>query len=511
MTDFLSDVRAIAEKGVPDGSEPVTVVDIGSNSIRLVIYEGLTRAPNILFNEKIQAGLGISVAETGELSPEALDRAFAALRRFKFLSNQAGAKKLFALATAAAREAKNGDHFIATANEILGTEIRLLSGKEEAHFAAMGVRAAFHKPNGVVGDMGGGSLELLQIKKNDFGHGITLPLGGLRLSHDAKGDPDKAAKIAKKSLKDVKAIEKGQGKDFFAVGGTWRNIAKLYMAETDYPLHIIHDFRMSQKDVLKFCDRLQTKPLDELRGIDDVSTSRRALLPIGAAVLASVVKAMDASSVRFSAYGVREGVLSSFLEADLLLHDPLVTAAVLFAVLRSRSADHAVELCNWTDQAFELFNKVNDSDQARLRWAACLLADIAWRAHPDYRGRQSMNIISHGDFVGLDHAGRAFLAVTAYYRNEGLSDNSFSTSLLALCTKEQVEEARLLAALLRLATLFTASMPTILKELRFTGDSSSGYQLMLPRGLADLNGERPQRRAKRVGQLLDADLTIDTV
>ena len=191
------DINTVRLAGVPDGSAPVAIVDIGSNSIRLVIYEGLTRAPYILYNEKVQVGLGASVARSGQISTADLERADGALRRFRFLADQAGVKTLYALATAAAREASNGEYFISMACDLLGSEIRLLSGREEAHFAALGVKSSFRDPVGVVGDMGGGSLELLKLDPEQDGDGITLPLGGLRLVHDSGGNVRKAGNLAR--------------------------------------------------------------------------------------------------------------------------------------------------------------------------------------------------------------------------------------------------------------------------------------------------------------------------
>lgn len=499
---------AIVAIGQPDGSNPIAIVDIGSNSIRLVIYEGLTRAPNVLFNEKVQVGLGAGVAETGAISPEAMARAVAALTRFRALIDQAGVNTVHALATAAAREASNGREFIQTVNSILDVSVRIFSGVEEAEFAGAGVQAGFFKPKGMVGDMGGGSLEIMRLHKDELKHKVTLPLGGLRLDHDSGGNLKKARKIAHKLLGAEKAPKRAKGGDFFAVGGTWRNIATLHMAETDYPLHVIHDYQIGRSEAVAFCERLMSGDLEKLKGIQSVSASRKRLVPYGAAVLAECLETMNARKVRFSAFGVREGFLQSFLHPDVLRLDPLLTATHHFAQLRSRSVDHAIELCSWTGEAFAAFGIKETETQTRLRWAACLLADIAWRAHPDYRGQQSLNIIAHGDFVGMDHAGRAFLSLVAYYRNDGYRDGPVSEELTTLAGSELTERARLLGTLLRVGYLFSASLPRILGRLAISGNRDEGYVLRLPKDIAALDGERPRRRASQVGMLLGADFKI---
>ncbi|MBC7335429.1 MAG: Ppx/GppA family phosphatase, partial [Clostridia bacterium] len=230
--------RSEAQGRLP-GIAPVSVVDIGSNSIRLVIYEGLSRAPTVLFNEKVLCGLGKGLATTGRMDDEGVSRALAALKRFGALSRQARATAMYVLATAAAREAQNGPDFIRRAEEILGQGIEVLTGEQEALYSALGIVSGFHDPDGIAGDLGGGSLELIDIKGRELGTGITLPLGGLRLSETAGGSIAKARAYSRKLIKSAAMLERGRGRTFYAVGGTWRNIAKLHMEMRYYRLHMM--------------------------------------------------------------------------------------------------------------------------------------------------------------------------------------------------------------------------------------------------------------------------------
>ncbi|MEO0636230.1 MAG: Ppx/GppA phosphatase family protein [Pseudomonadota bacterium] len=487
---------------------PVAVVDIGSNSVRLVVYEGGSRSPNILYNEKLQAGLGAGVAETGAISEEGQARTVSSLTRFRRLIEQCGASEVHAFATAAARDASNGDAFLHAAQAALDEEIRVLSGREEAHFAAVGVQSGFYKPKGLVGDMGGGSLEVLRIRKGEFSDERTMPLGGLRLFHDAQGDPQKAAKIARKALTKSTAIEKARGGDFFAVGGTWRNLGLLHMAEQDYPLRIIHDYQLPRLEAVKFCEAVMAGEQDNMAAIGSVSSNRRALLPIGAAVLRECIVAMTAERVRFSAVGVREGYLHESLSPEIASLDPLLTAAHTLSRLRARSVGHAIELCAFTQSAFTAFGLEETENQKRLRVAACLLADTSWRAHPDYRGEQSLNIIANGDFRAIDHAGRAFLALVSYYRNEGLRDDALSDRLLGIAGEDLTHLAKLLGAIMRVAYLFTGFMPNILPELAFERADSECLILRLPSSMETLNGERPARRMRQLGSLVELETDI---
>ncbi|BCH25740.1 exopolyphosphatase [Mesorhizobium sp. L-8-3] len=487
---------------------PLSIIDIGSNSIRLVIYEGIARSPTILFNEKMLAGLGRGIVTTGKLDPDAVKRAVEEFRRFRALSEQAGAEQFFVIATAAAREAQNGMDFIHRAEEILGTQIRVLSGREEAYYSALGVISGFHPANGIAGDLGGGSLELVDISGETIGDGITLPLGGLRLQDMSKSSPATATRIARKELTRAKLLEAGQGRPFYAVGGTWRNLARLHMNTIDYPLAVMHHYEMGVESSAAFLKQVVRGDLDKIRGIERVSKSRRALLPYGAAVLQEIIAAQKPSKIIISALGVREGFLYSLLSPEEQRSDPLISASEELALLRARSVNHAHELAEWTGSAFQAFGVDETEDEARYRRAACLLADIGWRAHPEYRGTQSLNIIAHASFIGVDHPGRAFIALANMFRHEGVFDEAISPQMRALATPRLLERARLLGAVLRVVYLFSASMPGVIPTLKWETRPGGGLALVIPRLHAALNGERPAGRLAQLSRLTGRNLEL---
>ena len=257
---------------------PLSIIDIGSNSIRLVVYEGIARSPTVLFNEKMLAGLGRGIVSTGKLDPEAVTRSMEEFRRFRALSEQAGAEYLYVIATAAAREAENGPDFIHRAEAVLGTEIRILSGRDEAYYSALGVISGFHPADGIAGDLGGGSLELVDVKGEVIGDGITLPLGGLRLQDMAKNSFTTAAKIAREQIARASLLEGGAGRPFYAVGGTWRNLARLHMNTTNYPLAVMHHYEMGIVSSSAFLRQVARGDIEKIKGIEGVSKARRALL-----------------------------------------------------------------------------------------------------------------------------------------------------------------------------------------------------------------------------------------
>lgn len=497
-------VESEAQGRLP-GINPVSVVDIGSNSVRLVIYEGLNRAPSVLFNEKVLCGLGRGLAANGRMDKTAIARALSALRRFRALSEQASATEMHVLATAAAREAENGPVFIENAEAILGRRIRILTGEEEARFSALGIISGYFKPDGVAGDLGGGSLELVDIRDGTHSGGQTLPLGGLRLAELSGNSIAKARAIARKHLKKTRVLPGGAGRTFYAVGGTWRNLAKLHMDIRGYPLHMMQAYEIESTEAIEFLGEVAAMKQSKIDAIKAISRNRRSLLPYGAVALQEVLSIMKADRVSFSALGVREGYLYSLLSDEEAASDPLLTAANELAILRARSPEHARELAAWTGRMFPVFGVKENDEDARYRRAACLLADISWRAHPDYRGLQALNIIAHSTFTGISHGGRAYIALTNYFRFEGLSDDGVSSRLAEIAGPKYLDYAKLLGGLLRVVYLFSASMPGIIPQLAFEpagpGDGGVDIVLVVPRAYENFMGERPEGRLQQLAKL----------
>ncbi len=483
-----------------NGIGPVAIIDIGSNSVRLVVYERMARAPMPLFNEKELAGLGRGIATTGRLNDEAVATSLAAIRRFMTLCDQMDVKTLHVLATAAARDASNGPEFLDAVESITGVHPALLSGPEEARLSAMGVLSGIHNPNGIAGDLGGGSLEVVDVRGTTVGIGETFPLGGLRLEEVSERTVRKAEKIVVEALAGSKVLSGGQDRTFYAIGGTWRSLARLHMRQKGYPLHIMHQYAMSAAEALDFCRMVARRDAESLDSIEAVSKSRRALLPYGAIVLEQLIRVMKPSEVVLSALGVREGLLYDLLSDEEKAEDPLIAASEELAVLRSRSPGHARELGPWSGQALGAMGFDETPDEARLRIAACLLADIGWRGHPDYRGEQSLNLISHGAFVGIDHPGRAYLALANYYRHEGLVDENISSRIRELATTRLMERARALGAVLRVAYMISGAMAGVIPRTRFEARGDQ-LTLILPHDKAALVGSRLSRRVTQLAKL----------
>ena len=496
-------------QGRLDHGPPVAVIDIGSNSVRVVIYEGLTRSPTPIFNEKVLAGLGREVQTTGLLSADAVEKALAALRRFRALADTAGVKRLWVLATAACRDATNGPAFIAQAERICRTKVDVLSGRREAQFSALGVVSGIYRPDGVVGDLGGGSLELVDVHGARIKAGVTLPLGGLALQDISAKSIKKAEKIVRQALAEVPALTAGEGRTFYAVGGTWRALARLHMWQTGYPLHVMHGYRIPAREALEFSRLVHRIDPAMLSRIEVVSDARRPLLAYAALVLEHAVRLMKPKQVIVSALGVREGLLYSLLQPQERAKDALIAAAQDLNLLRSRSPVHGDELIRWTDRFMSSSGLDETADERRYRHAACLLADIGWRAHPDYRGEQSLNVIAHAAFVGIDHPGRAYLALSVFFRHVGLIDDELSPRLLELVSTRMLDRARVLGAALRVGYLVSAAMPGILPRAPLAVERGA-LVLRLEGQFAALSGERVFNRLKQLARLIGRDPVIVT-
>ncbi len=495
--------RATADaQGRLDHGPPIAVIDIGSNSVRLVVYEGLTRSPTELFNEKALCGLGREVQTTRLLAADAVQHALSTLRRFRALCDTMGVKKTLAIATAACRDAKNGPAFIKLAERTIGADIDVLSGVREAELTALGVISGVHRSDGVVGDLGGGSLELVDVHGSHARRGLTRPLGGLALADISAKSLKKAEKFVKKTLGGLPVLRACEDRSFYAVGGTWRSLARLHMWQTGYPLHVMHGYAIAADEALEFARLVHRVDVDTLSNIDVVNNARRPLLPYAALVLEYILRIGRPRQVVFSALGVREGLLYSLLKKKEREKDALIEAARHLNQLRSRSPRHGEELIGWTDRFMATSGLEETGEERRLRHAACLLADIGWRAHPDYRGEQSLNIIAHGGFSAIDHPGRAYLALAVFFRHVGLvMDDELSPRLRELVSTRMLDRARVLGAALRLAYVISAAMPGVLEETSLAIERHR-LALRLPGDFAALAGERVLNRLRSLARLI---------
>lgn len=495
---------------------PVAVIDIGSNTVRLVIFEGLNRSPTQLHNESVACRLGAGIDQTGRLSSESMERALRTLRRFRALIDHMGIKSFHPFATAAARSAANGPEFVRCAEAICRCPIEILSGEREAELTANGILSGFVSPDGIVGDIGGRSLELANVAKGPASPGdprpVSLALGHLRVKERCGDDIEAATAMIDEALENVEWLKIGNGRNFYAVGGEWRALARLHMISRNYPLRIYHGYQIPFDEALNFTRDVAKGETNQISGIDRLSRARRETIRQAAAVLWRVLKQVEPSQLIISAFGVREGLLYTLLDEKERRRDPLIAACEEAALVGGRSLTYAQELCNWTDELFRTVGQNETMEERRLRHAACLLSDIGWRAHPDYRGEQSLNLSAHWAVAGVDHPGRAFIALTNYYRHMGTFKGEVSPVFRELLHEGEDGErararAKLLGSAIRAAYMISAGTPGVISKtpLHLVDDK---LILELPEAYREFDGERLRQRVVQVADNLGLEAEI---
>lgn len=438
--------------------KPVAVVDIGSNSVRLVIYQGPWRSTPALHNEKAICAIGRNMVSTGRLDGEGIQLALDTLARFRELCRGHEVQEVGAVATAAARDAANGREFIRAAEKALGHPIQILSGEEEARIAAEGALAGIPDAEGLVADLGGGSLDMVTVEGNKTGTAATLPFGPLRLMDSSGGNLNKARDLVENKLSEFDAAKWLKGRSLYAVGGIWRALAHVDMVEQNYPLSVLHQYVIPSGRAIKLCrvvSGLSRKSLEKMRS---VPKRRAEALPYGALVMEEMLRGFNLKQVVISAYGLREGVLQSRLSPDERAKDPLIEFARDVNRRESRNEAHAGELFAWTAPVFP--NET--ASERRMRETLCLFSDFGWRRHPDDRAIGALGQVLFGAYAGANHHERAIIAAAVYFRYAGSRSLPDENSIASLLSEEGVSLARQLGLLVRLAFGITGSLSGVL-------------------------------------------------
>ena len=448
----------IVKPGLPSGR--VAVVDIGSNSVRLVVYDAPMRLPIPMYNEKSQCGLGRGLGESGCLNPEGIKCALRSLRRFVGLANSMGVKTLDMVATAAIREAEDGPDFVKKVLVTLGHEIRVLSGEDEAKYAALGLLMGVPHADGVIGDLGGGSLDLVGLKYGAFRKSATFALGHLRLSEVSGGDPERARELVCETLSKLSWLKKVKGRTLYAAGGSWRAIARILIDQTSHPLHVVDNFSLDAevaRSILHLISRAGQHSLELITGIP---RKRIDTLPFAAAALEGMLIVSEAKTLQFSGFGMREGVLLSTLPKSMRHQDPLISACKTMVERTGRFALHGSEIREWLAP---LFPDETEAEK-RLRYAACLMSDIGWNEHSDYRAEHTFMRALRIPYAGLSHPDRALIASSLYVRQGGEMADSLIRPILGLLDMNQLSWIYVTGQALSLAHTISGGAPDLLSR-----------------------------------------------
>lgn len=478
------------------------IVDIGSNSVRLVVYDGPARAPFLLFNEKVTAGLGAALSSTGRIDDAAMQRGIDALVRFASLAAAMEVAEMHCIATAAVREAENGPDFVARARARAGMDVEVLSGEEEGRASGYGVIGAFMRADGIVADLGGGSLELARVRRGEVEKVVSLPLGVLRLTAIRGRGKSALSKYVAGALRKAGWNGTGRNLPIYLVGGSWRALAHLDMQLSHFPLPVIHHYRMEAARAAYLVRVTAQMGKARIKKIPAISSTRAATLGNASALLAVLVRELESSELIVSAHGLREGLLFERLEAEERALDPLLVAAEAEGEAQGRFAGHGALIDAWIAPLF----RSDPPEWARLRRAACLLGDVAWRANPDFRAERGVEIALHGNWVGIDGYGRAMLA-QALHSNFG-GGAGLAPDLDRLADVGALTRAVQWGLAIRLAQRLSGGVAA---PLECTGLSHAGDHIVLTLAAshAALQGETIDRRLKHLGQAMDAPWRID--
>ena len=491
----LTDLQPRTKSRNASRYRPTAVIDIGSNSVRLVIYEGPWRHAAALHNEKSICAIGRNMVSSGRLDEEGMKLALETLARFRELCDGHQVVDAGAVATSAARDASNGRDFIRRAEDILGQPIRILSGEEEARIAAEGTLAGIPGADGLVADLGGGSLDMVTVKDGKTGDAATLPFGPLRLMDAADGNLNKAGNIVEKALDKLDFAKSLKGRTLYAVGGIWRALAHVDMDEQDYPLRVLHHYVMPSGRAVKICRvvaRLSRKSLEKMKA---VPKRRAEALPYGAAVMEAMIESLGLKEVVVSAYGLREGVLQRKLKPEEAAKDPLIAFARDSNARESRTAGHADELFEWMQP---LFPKETQAE-SRIREAVCLFSDVSWRRHPDDRAMGAFAQVLRGNYGGADHHERALMASAIYHRYVGDEDFPKETGIAGLLGAEGAVTAQQIGLAARLGFGISGALEGELSQTSLQM-SRETIVLKIPDSKKALLGETVQKRLDELAE-----------
>jgi exopolyphosphatase/guanosine-5'-triphosphate,3'-diphosphate pyrophosphatase len=482
------------------------VLDVGSNSVRLVIYRVEGRAIWTLFNEKVLAGLGRDIGKGGGLSAAGVAAAMAALKRFRAVLDAVGPAATYAVATAAVRDARDGAEFVERVRIQTGFDLKILTGEEEARYAALGVASGMPAAHGVAGDLGGSSLELVHLDHGRPGSGVTLPLGPFALG---LGKPFDAAAVHRQAERCLAKVHGFSAPSFFAVGGSWRSLALLHMRMADYPLEILQNYEIGAVEALEACRFAARQSRNSLERIDGLSKKRVEALPFAAVVMEALIERLELERVFISAYGLREGLVFEAMGPDLRAHDPLIEGCAALGARQEIAEDLGQALDVWLQPALStlppLFAPGRD---AVLTAAACRLADLGSRLHPDHRADLVFEQVLRAPIAGMNHAERAFLALALFARHTASANIPEPRILGRLLGLERQQRARALGAAMRLGCDLSGRSAALLAKSSLTFEPTMVRVRAAPDAADLLLGEQTGRRAATLAALLERDVRL---
>ncbi len=490
----------------------VGILDIGSNSVRFVIYEMYGAAFSPVYNEKVLAGLGRDLSITGELSPKGKDEALAAISRFKSIAEAQKLDRIIIGATAALRDANDAGEFIAQVKRETDLDIKPVSGQEEAFLTAQGLLAAEPRANGIAADLGGASLELIQVQNGTVGKGVSYPIGPFRVvGHDlsltAKFDPVQLRKTIHAEIT-KKPFPKNGGKPLYLIGGAWRNLAGVHQKRHLYPMKTLQSYELmpgTARDLAKWAYGEGRQDLLDWPGINQ---RRAETLPYGGLMLETLLDFMEPSKVVISTTGLREGLVKANMPEALSKRDGLLDGCRDLARGNLQGVNFAEPLIGFLNPLGPILPSVFDKDnEIRLRQAACHLVGIGKGLHPDYRAGLVFEDVLYAPLSGLTHKERAYLALILFHSYTGNSQTPNQDAINLLLTQRERHAAMIFGSAIRLAVVASGRSPVLLRQISVRAENGVLTIAAKP-AWSNVLTERVAHRLEKLGQLLDHKIRI---
>ncbi len=468
----------------------IGVIDVGSNSIRLVVFEGFSRSPSYFFNEKVLCGLGKGINQKNKLNQVGMDEAVKAIKRFLAITKKMNLTALVGVATAAVRTATDGASFVKRVKDETRLSLHIASGLEEAEFAANGVLLGWPDASGLVCDMGGSSLEIAHLVNGLVGHCSTSPLGSLNLS-EFSGSEIELNRLIKNSVKELCSGLKMPVFNLYLVGGSFRVFAKLDIALSNYPLKVLHEYEVGPSQAVRTANWIIKNNVTDLSKRVDSSIDRLLLLPMAARVLIELIEKLLPKKIFFSSYGLREGILFYQMPERIRALDPLIEACRYQESSSARFPGFGDKLFKWILPIFSNLVKYD----LRLYHAACLLHDTTWKAHPDYRAEMSFETVTRTNLGGINHQGRIFLALALMSRYKKMEVSKALEGPLRILGESRAAEAIILGRAMRLGAMVSGTSSINLKKCTLIKRNKTLY-LNLSKSGKDLGAGLVERRLK---------------
>lgn len=492
----------------------VGILDIGSNSVRLVIYELFGAAFTPVYNEKVLAGLGRDLRRTGRLSEDGRTLTLSALKRFKRIAEAQNLSHIIIGATAALRDASDALDFIKHVKEETGFDISPVSGAEEARLTAKGVIAALPTAKGIAADLGGASLELIEIDNGVVMAGQTYPIGpfkmlGNDLSEGAEFDIETIRASVIAELKE-RGFPEHKDQALYLIGGAWRNLAAVHQALCDYPMHTLQAYKLSPKTAVKHTRWAYGPGRHDILNWPKISSRRAETLPYGALLLDILIEMLSPSEIIISTTGLREGLLYDALPETLQARDALFDGCRDLARGNQQSLHFSEPLFRFLETPSSRFPMCFEiENETRLRRAACYLAGIGKGLHPDYRADLVFEDVLYAPLSGLDHKERAYLSLILYSSYTEGSSTPNQKAIEHLLSDAEQNAARCYGSAIRLAVVASGRSHILLDAFTLKV-SDTRLQLWVTPDAEDLINARVELRAKRLANRAGLDLEIGT-